>query len=251
MLSKSFKKLIGILGFKLIEKNIVKNDRLLSKNSHLKLELILENLFKLNLFTSLIQIGANDGVRFDCLNKLIKIFKPRTIFVEPIKSNFIDLKKNYSDQENLFFENCAISVNNKINHLFKVKESRLKHYDDHIIGISSFDKNHLLKHGVKRKDIIQEKIQSISIIDLLKKYSITTLDLLFIDTEGYDGEIIIDFIKKSDLKPIIIFEYIHINHEIFKKTLDILNSNSFKYFKVDENIVCFPNNKLEYLKKIF
>lgn len=250
MLSKYLKKLIGILGFKLIEKNIVKNDRLLSKNSYLKLNLILENLFKSNLISTLIQIGANDGLRFDNLNSFVKKYKPNVIFVEPIKSNFINLKKNYSNQENLFFENSAISTNNKINNIFKVKETSLKHYDDHVIGLSSFDKNHLLKHGVKRRDIIQEKIQSISIIDLLKKYSIKNLDLLFIDAEGYDGEIIIDFIKYSKLRPILIFEYIHINYEIFQKTLDILSYTGFKFFKIDENIICFPKDKLETIKKI-
>ena len=40
-----------------------------------------------------------------------------------------------------------------------------------------------------------------------------------IDTEGYDGEIVIDFLSKMNLRPIIIFEYIHINHKHLKNLL--------------------------------
>ena len=46
--------------------------------------------------------------------------------------------------------------------------------------------------------------------DLLKKYSINQLDLLVIDAEGYDGDIVIDFLSTITLRPLIIFEYIFI-----------------------------------------
>ena len=82
-----------------------------------------------------------------------------------------------------------------------------------------FDKNHLLKHGVKKKHIIKEKVNSINIKELLNKYNIKNLDLLYIDAEGYDGKIVIDFLMNTNLKPIIIFEYIHINNETFNTLL--------------------------------
>tara|TARA_B100002019_G_C21225866_1_gene577336 strand:- start:766 stop:1518 length:753 start_codon:yes stop_codon:yes gene_type:complete len=243
MYYKILKKIVGTLGFKLAEKNTVKNDRLISSNSYLKIDRILNYLFLSNKLKTIIQIGANDGMRFDVLNKYIKKYNPKVILVEPIKSNFLDLKKNYKNQKNLFFENSAISVDNKINKLFKVKNSKLGLYDEHIIGITSFEKNHLIKHGVKKNHIIEEIVNSISISELLKKYSIEDLDLLYIDTEGYDGEIILDFLNKSRLKPIIIFEYVHINHQVLKKTLNQLNNNKFYFFKIDENILCFPAEK--------
>ena len=37
-----------------------------------------------------------------------------------------------------------------------------------------------------------------------------------IDAEGYDGKIVIDFLLYSSLRPLIIFEYIHIDNKIFK-----------------------------------
>ena len=73
---------------------------------------------------------SNDGKRFDPLNKFIKKYSPLSILVEPIKKDFIDLKDNYKDQKNIFFENSAISVNDSINYLYKVNDTKLKFYDD-------------------------------------------------------------------------------------------------------------------------
>jgi len=240
MLFKIFKKIVGIIGFKLIEKNLIKNDREISRYSFYSMDRILETIFGKTVIRNLIQIGSNDGKRFDSLNKFIKKFSPTAILVEPIKADFNDLKNNYKDYKKIFFENSAISVNNEISFLYKVDEKKLQFYSEHVKGITSFSKKHLLKHGISKSHIKKEKVDSISINNLLKKYSLIQLDLLMVDAEGYDGDIIIDFLSSTSLRPIIIFEYIHINHKIFKKLLNLLILKKFHYFKINENLVlCF------------
>ena len=246
---KLFKKICGLMGFKLIDKNLIKNDRLISKFSYHTINTIFDKLFANNLINLLIQIGANDGKRFDNLNKFIKKYLPKAILVEPIIENYNDLKSNYEGQDNVFFENSAISVNNEINFLFKVKEDKLKFYGDHIKGISSFDKSHLLKHGVSKSHIKKENVNTISFKELIEKYSVTELNLLMVDAEGYDGNIIIDFLSNSSLRPLIIFEYLHIKNDIFDKLVNILISKNFVFYKLEENIICFPKEN-ENLKKL-
>ena len=250
MLLKIYKKIAGVLGFKLIDKNLIKNDRELSKHAFYSLDKMLENIFAKQNIKTLVQIGSNDGVRFDSLNKFIKKYFPKTILIEPIKNNFIDLKKNYKDQKNVFFENSAISVNNEINILFKVDEAKSHLYGEHIKGITSFNIEHLLRHDVKKAHVKKEKVNLISIKNLLDKYSINQLDLLVVDTEGYDGDIIIDFLSTSTLRPLIILEYIHIKNNTFKKLLDLLNLKKFHFFKIDENLICFPT-EFDNSKNIF
>ncbi len=245
---KFFKKIIEALGYKIIDKNLIKNERLLSKYSFLTLEKILENLFVSKEIQSIIQIGANDGERFDIINKYIKKYYPLTILVEPIKSNYENLKKNYSNQKNIFYENMAISVNNEISELYKVKDEKIDLYDDHIVGITSFSKKHLLNHGVKNKHIVKEKVSTICIKDLISKHSIENLDLLIIDTEGYDAKIVKDFLTYSKLRPFIIFEYIHSSHDFFSETINMLIENEYIIFKISENVVCFPKSKKEKIK---
>jgi FkbM family methyltransferase len=250
MLFKIFKKIVGIIGFKLVEKNLIKNDREISRYSFYSIDRILETIFSKTTIKSLIQIGSNDGKRFDSLNKFVKKYSPTAILVEPIKTDFDDLKNNYRDYKNIFFENSVISVNDEISLLYKVDEKKLHFYSEHVKGISSFSKKHLLKHGISKSHIKKEKVSSISINSLLKKYSINQLDLLMVDAEGYDGDIIVDFLSSTSLKPLIIFEYIHINHKKFKKLLNLLILKKFHYFKINENLICFPaefNNR----EKIF
>ena len=134
--------------------------------------------------------------------------------------------------------------------MYKVKNSKLNNYDEHIKGITSFDINHLKKHGVKSNHIVEEKIKNISISDLIKKYE-NKVDLLLIDTEGYDANIIIDLLEKSNVRPVIIFEYIHIKHEIFSKLLNLFIDRKYFYFSINENIVCFPEENKPKLNLIF
>ncbi len=247
---KFLKKIIGALGYKIIDKNLIKNERLLSKYSFLTMDKILDNLFSNYKVKFVIQIGSNDGKRFDNLNKFIEIYNPTSIFVEPIKSIFMELKKNYPEKKNLIFENLAISVKNEISNLYKVKESKTHLYDNHILGITSFDRNHLIKHGVKNNHIELETVETISIMDLLKKHHVNNFDLLLIDTEGYDANIVLDFLENSKIRPIIIFEYIHTENRIFQKAIKLLEEKKYFFFKVEENIFCYPNEIQHKLKII-
>ena len=238
---KILKKIVGIFGFKLVEKKLFKNNRLLSEYSFLSTKKILTELFNQKKINSIVQIGANDGVRFDELNEFINEYKIQSLLVEPIKSNFEKLKIKYYDVDFVKLENSAILINEQVSYLYKVDNNHLIHYDNHIPGITSFDKNHLVKHGVKKKHIIKEKVNSINIKELLNKYNIKNLDLLYIDAEGYDGKIVIDFLMNTNLKPIIIFEYIHINNETFNTLLLKLNEANYKIFSINENTFCIPS----------
>ena len=59
MKHKILKKIIGLFGYKLIEKNASKNERLISNNSFLKIDKLLKVLFFEKKISNLIQIGAN------------------------------------------------------------------------------------------------------------------------------------------------------------------------------------------------
>ena len=250
MFLKLIKKIFGLVGLKLIDKNLIKNDRLIAKHSSKKVVNLLEKFFSEDLVKTVVQIGANDGKRFDNLNAYIKKYSPKAILVEPIIEHYNELKLNYINYENVFFENSAICANNEINFLYKVESSKSKLYGEHIKGITSFNKSHLIKHGVSRNHIKKEIVNSISFSTLIKKYTIKNLDLLVIDAEGYDANILMDFFSTTQLRPLIIFEYIHIKNDLLVKLVEIIISNNFEFFKLEENIVCIPNER-DALKNLF
>ena len=243
MSHKFLKKISNIFGYKLIEKKLVKNNQIISAHSTLNLKLLLNNIFKKNKIKNLIQIGANDGVAFDDLNYFIKKFKINSVLVEPIKEIYDKLQNNYKNFSFVKLENSAISDDNTINYLYKVDKKFLIFYGNHIPAISSFDKKHLIKHNVKNSHIKKEKVKSLTIKELLKKYNITNLDLFFVDAEGYDGNIVNDFLDKTNFRSIIIFEYIHIDDKIFKSLIKKLLTKKYSYFSLSECIIAFPKEK--------
>lgn len=243
MFFKIIKKIVNIFGYKLIDKNIIKNNKTLSSHSIFNLKIVLKSIFNDHNISNLIQIGANDGVSFDEINFFIKKYKVNSILVEPIKENFDRLKNNYKNLDFINFENIAISDQKKINYLYKVDEKFFHYYGNHIPAIPSFNKKHLINHGVKSSHIIQEKVNSLTIKDLINKYEIKNLDLFFVDAEGYDANIVLDLLRTTQLRPIIIFEYIHINNKIFIDLINVILNKKFSYFQVSECIVAFPNEK--------
>ena len=71
-MKKIIYKLIGWFGFKLIEKQLIKNNRIIANYSYININKVLEFIFSLNKIENVIQVGANDGKRFDNLNFFLK-----------------------------------------------------------------------------------------------------------------------------------------------------------------------------------
>jgi FkbM family methyltransferase len=243
-MSKILKKFCGIFGYKLLSKNYIKNKNYLSKFSSFNLEKIISNLVEKKIINSLIQVGANDGILHDHLHNIIKKYRLESLLLEPIKKYFLDLKNNYSNYDNVRFENSALSINNEILFLYKVNPDYFNKYGTLSSGISSFYKEHLLKHGINEKHIVQEKVNQISFDELIKKFSITSFDLLLIDTEGYDCHIVNDFfLKVKKIRPIVIFEWSHIKNSELENTLNTIVNNNYSFFPIGDDIFCFPIEK--------
>ena len=244
MNNKILKKIVGMFGYKIIEKNFIKNQNILFEKSDLTIEKILSHLFERKYIKCIVQIGANDGISYEHINYFIKKYKIKSLLVEPIKNNFKLLVRNYKNLNYVNLENCAISSNNEINYLYKVDEKYLKKYDASARAIPSFNYKHLIKHGIKKKHIVKEIINQISFLDLFKKYKINSFDLLYIDTEGYDCLIINEFfLKINKIRPIIIFEWSHIKNNELQSTLNKMLNNNYSFFPVGDDVFCFPIEK--------
>ena len=113
----------------------------------------------------IIDIGANIGIES---RRFIKLFpNSKLIAIEPEISNYRLLEKNLKD-----YENC-ITVNKAIWN----KKSILSITND-------YEKNSQTFH-VQEKDLVnKQKVDSISLKNLIDNYKISTIDILKIDAEG-------------------------------------------------------------------
>ena len=159
----------------------------------------------------LIQIGANDGVMNDPIYKFnIKNSNVVSGFVlETLPNVYSTLEKNYLSCPNIKPLNLAIHNTKSEVLIYRVKQEYLSKVPSFARGIASFNPDHWKKTGlIPNSEYIQsESVKCISYSTLLAENHIKAIDLLVLDTEGYDYEILmgIDF---TNSKPRIIrFEH--------------------------------------------
>lgn len=152
-----------------------------------------------------IQIGANDGVRFDPIHEIVTVLKLKGLALEPINEYFSELAITYKNTNVLPINKALYSSITTIP-MYKASKSAYTK-SECSKGIASLNPDHHLKSGVESTEIIEEMVSTITFDALIDEYQITKVDLLQIDTEGYDYDII-KMIPFDKIKPsIIIFEH--------------------------------------------
>ena len=87
------------------------------------------------------------------------------------------------------------------------------------------------------KYITSVDVECLSLNDFFKKFNIEYVDIILIDTEGFDYEIIrqIDFNKY--MPSIIIFEHIYLSPKSKEKCITLLENNNYKIIIQDGNVL--------------
>ncbi len=247
---KLLKKIIGAIGYKLIDKKSAKSERII-ENFSLKIEDILKHLIRKKKIKKIIQIGANDGKSddflFNCFDDNLE-----AILIEPIEDAFKKLEKNYENFVKAKCLNLAVDIDNKSKEIFcvnrKFYEFYKKKYNEVNVEwldvLSSFNKKHLINHGIKEKHIVSKFIECKTISELINQYNFQNFDLLIIDVEGYDLVILNNFIQTINIKPMIIFEWIHAQKNDIEKLLIELEGLNYKFLRIGRDLICFQRDFL-------
>ena len=246
--NKFLKKILGALGFKILPKETIKTERYIESSS-LNSGDFIKLLISKKKINNIIQIGANDGKSDDFLRSSINI-DTNLLLVEPIKSAFDELEKNYNGYKNVKFINKAVDVVTGKKNIFSVDPKYYNFYEKKykskdvswLTVLASFHKEHLEYHGVKSNHIQSTEIDCINFKELIEQYNFQKLDLLVVDTEGYDDVLITNFIQNTDIRPIIILEWIHIKKNKAEELIELLKSNNYKFLKLNKDLICIQNN---------
>ena len=145
-----------------------------------------------------VNIGANDGIENDPLYKFVKNNNWSGIYVEPGIESFTALKNNFNDTERFIFENIAITdFDGEIDLFFG---TTYQHF-----SVSESYANWMY-------DVTPSKrlVPCLTPSSLLRKYNITNVDIISIDTEGHDGVILRNFPLETIKPKVIIVEFIHV-----------------------------------------
>lgn len=161
-----------------------------------------------------LQIGANDGDKGDYLQEYVNGGGWRGVLVEPIPYVFAELRRRHGRNPNLQLVNAAIAENDgtaEIFYLPKDDDSALPPWYD---AIATFRREVIETHTPWIPDI-ESRISTMAVPtmtfdSLCASCQVDRIDLVQIDTEGYDFEIV----KQVDLdrfKPaLILYEHYHL-----------------------------------------
>lgn len=141
------------------------------------------------------------------------------IFVEPVNYLFSRLKDNYNNESRFIFENVAIGYRNQNAKFYYISEDAKDKLGDMLPAwydqLGSFNRDHIVKHmnGILEPYILQKEVQSIHMEDLLNLNNVDRVDLLHIDTEGYDYVVLSQFDFEKYRPLVVMYEHKHLVKE--------------------------------------
>jgi len=192
-----------------------------------------------------LQIGANDGKNNDPVHEHILAQSWQAVLVEPQKHVFDhELCKTYAGVKHVHLERCAIASSQGELPLYRLGFTNARW----ATGLSSFDKRSLMDHidrgyvdrkaqadGIKlpaSKDeyLTTEMVPTMSPNDLLDKHGIKNLDVLCIDTEGFDYEVL-KLVDWSRFKPaVVLYESKNLSDQDFMGSQELLKKHGYELY---------------------
>ena len=191
-----------------------------------------------------VQVGAYDGQTDDPTAALLEADKMTCVLVEPIERSFNQLKKVHGDKPNIHLIQAAVSHQDGEMTMYKVRAGT---ESDTIFsgGYASFDRAHLLKHKVKEADIETVTVPSLSLKSLLARYQLGKIDLLQIDTEGFDAEVVKMALNLEAIPGCINFENIHLTLAAKAELYDLLMRRGYSFSHDKYNSLAVHRDTLE------
>ncbi|EKB50607.1 FkbM family methyltransferase [Cecembia lonarensis] len=211
----------------------------------------LDQYSKENSPVTFLQIGANDGFIYDPLQKFIKRDNWQGVMLEPQPHVFNTfLTKIHAKRPAIIPVNAALSHKDGKTILYTIGFSK----ERWATGLSSFDKEVLMqkfrdgtifkkaaKQGISvpenEKDWIEElEIHTMASSTLLEKFQGKKIDLLAVDTEGFDFEIL-KMLPLDKMNPkVIIYEEEHFDMDTKNACQSHLESLGYTYHQAGRDV---------------
>lgn len=175
-----------------------------------------------------VQVGANDGVRFDDLFQKVTAGGWKGVVIEPIPEIFERLVANYRLNNKVIPLNIAIHPSKDSECVFFVNPESLDKYPDYAYGLGTMLKLHLLKHGVSESDIAQVRVPCQRLERVIVEHGLESLDVLQVDTEGFDYEVLRTLNFEQCRPRVIKFEWMNLTISDKEKARYLLEKAGYR-----------------------
>jgi FkbM family methyltransferase len=192
-----------------------------------------------------LQIGANDGLENDPIHHLVRSRGWYLCAVEPMPGPFRRLQNNYRDLSSVTCLQCAVGEVDGEATLYALASPRANSLDDHL---SSFSPDILRRHWRSvpdlEKRIRSEVVQCLTFQSLVRRSSLNAIDMLQIDTEGYDYEIIRMAFSAGCFPPILAFEWQHLNDKAMWACKGDLLKHGYRWLLSRSDVIAVKESAL-------
>lgn len=182
-----------------------------------------------------LQIGAMDGVSFDPIHQYVKSFGWNGILVEPLPDMMQKVRDNYAHQSGLIFENVAITEQEETKNLYRISSDTAKEagLPNWVLGMSTFVPGKL---DMFKPHVIEQAVSCIPLKSLLAKHQPQSIDVLQIDTEGYDYTILRQFDFERYQPYVINFEAVNLSSAEKNDAMELLSQKNYAFYHNDMDI---------------
>jgi FkbM family methyltransferase len=189
-----------------------------------------------------LQVGAFDGVADDPVNVHVRRRGWHGILVEPQPAAFERLVANYSHAPGLTFVNAAIAPEQGTRPLYVIRDEAGELVET-LGGIASFHRAHLERFmrtdgprypGVQIGSL---EVRCTTFEDVLS--GVPQLDLLLIDTEGYDVELL-ELFDFDRFRPAIVrFEHAHLSRARWDEAVQLLARHGYRTLREEYDTTAY------------
>lgn len=190
-----------------------------------------------------VQVGAHDGTQLDPLRQAILGARWRGIMVEPVPYVFERLARRYGGHPRLVLENVAIAEvdgTRPFHHLRQAADGEdvWQWYD----ALGSFRRDVVLKHdgfvGDIAERLVTVELPCVTFTTLCERHGVERLDLVQIDTEGYDAEVL-RLIDLPRYRPsVVIYEHLHLDPGERDGTRELMERHGYRQVSDGMDTIC-------------
>ena len=189
-----------------------------------------------------IQVGANDGLRFDPLRRHIAAFGWRGVLVEPDPRYFVELQANYRGIPGLQFLNAAVDTKRGERTLYTI-DADMSLLPEWARGVGSLDRSHVAavteRLGLPATTIAAHRVRAVQWEDVLQTAGADAPDIIVLDTEGHDAALIqaLDFTRHAP--HVLHFEHSHCSRAERLQTYDRLMAHGYDFVSADHDTTAY------------
>ncbi|MDQ2650612.1 MAG: FkbM family methyltransferase, partial [Actinomycetota bacterium] len=188
---------------------------------------------------SFVQVGSNDGVKFDPISLQIRTRRWTGVMVEPVPYLYERLTTNFGGGRRVQLENSAVAAHGGSQPFYYLAESAGGEpgLPDWYDALGSFRRDVLLSHREFIPEI-DDRLRTIQVPcltfdELCQKHGVEHLDLVHIDTEGYDYEVL-RLVDLDRWRPtVVLFEHKHLSPDDRAAALARLEARDFELLADD------------------